>query len=305
MNEKDIRYFCAAYKYRNISHAAEKIYITPQGLSKAIQRLENELSVPLFERTQTGIRPTAYADVLYKRSQDVIEVLSEIKAEVLNPGIQKNRELIAAFTLGVIDYVGVDFIQDFHKLYPDIQLSIIQNPDARVDDMLKNGQAEIGIIAGPIDTTIYDGQLFTVHKHCLVINQEHPLAQKTAIAYQDLNGIPIALEGREFCPYHNNMNRFLRNGVLPSIVLETTEIESTHKFASLNNGIGISVDFCAFAHPYENTVIRPFEDPDCTWETYLVTKRGLPLSVNAKLFREYALRWLAEHKTSLFHWDFS
>lgn len=303
MNEKDLRYFCAVYEYRNISHAATHIFITPQGLSKAIKRLEEELEIPLFVRNRTGIEPTPYADKLYQDSQDIIRSIQDIKNTIIQYGNKKKQVLTAAFTLGVIDYLGLEYILEFQRQYPDIKLNIIQNSDLRVDEIIQSGQAEFGILAGPIDTTVYNGILFTVHRHCLVINKAHPLALKDTIDYTDLTNVPIALEGREFRPYHNNMHRFLENGVTPHVVLETTEIESTHKFASQNNGIGISVDFCAFSHPYENTVIRPFRDPSCLWETFLVTKQGQELSPNAKQFFDYSIKWKKEHNSNLFHWD--
>ena len=303
MNEKDLRYFCAAYECKNISRAAEQVYLTPQGLSKAIIRLENELEVSLFTRSQVGIIPTTYADALYSNSQEIIESLKNMKDRIVNIGNEKKKELVVAYTLGVIDYLGVDYILDFQRAFPDIKLTIIQNPDVRVDDMIRSEQVEMGIIAGPIDTTIYDGKLFTMHHHCLVMHKDHPLAKKDFISYKDLDGEPLALEGREFRPYHNNMNRFMRNQVTPQIVLESTEIESTHRFASNNNGIGLSVDFCAHAHPYGNTVIRPFEDAACTWETYMVTKKGRILSDKAKDLMEFSYGWLEEHQTQLFHWD--
>lgn len=303
MNEKDLRYFCAAYELRNISRAAEQVYLTPQGLSKAIMRLENELEISLFTREQTGIVPTTYADALYMNCQEIIESLNTIKDKIVNIGAEKKKEILVAYTLGVIDYLGVEYIFDVQKAFPDIKFTIIQNPDVRVDEMIRGEQVEFGIIAGPIDTTIYDGELFTSHYHCLVINESHPLAGKDFITYQDLDGEPIALEGREFRPYHNNMNRFIRNRVKPNVVVETTEIESTHRFAKNNNGIGLSVDYCAHAHPYPNTVIKPFLDSNCTWDTYLVTKRGKILSENARLVKEFTREWLELHQSELFHWD--
>lgn len=302
MNEKDLTYFRAVYETRNITHAAEKIFITPQGLSKAIKKIEAELEAPLFIRTQSALTPTSYADALYAKSQEIIDSLSSIKSDILLTGQHIKSNLTVVFTLGVLDYLGINFIYDFQKAYPDINLNIIQNCDTTVNEIMQKEKCEIGIIAGPVNTTLYDATFFTSHKHCVVINKANPLSSKKYISYQDLSTIPIALEGRQFCPYHNNMNRFLRNGITPNIALETTEIESTHRFASLNNGVGISVDFCALAHPYSNTVVRPFEDPECVWETYLITRKGAYLSDKAVTFKKFCLDWIHKNSAKLFHW---
>lgn len=302
MNEKDLRYFQAAYECKNISHAAQKIFITPQGLSKAIKKLEQELDVVLFIRNINGLLPTEYADVLYEKSHDIINSLNTIKSDILLTGQQKKSDLTTAFTFGVVDYLGIDFIYDFKKAFPNISLNIIQKPDAGVHEMMQKKVCEIAVIAGPIDTTLYDAISFTSHKHCAVINKKNPLSRKKALSYKDLDHVPIALEGRQFCPFHNNMNRFLKNNVQPNIVLETSEIESTHRFASLNEGIGISVDFCALAHPYANTVILPFEDPNCTWDTYIISAKGAYLSDKAHAFRDFCITWIQENDKKLFHW---
>lgn len=303
MNEKDLMYFCAVYEERNISRAAEKIYITPQGLSKAIHRLESELNVVLFDRKKNGIVPTKYADRLYRSSKSIIYSLEQIKG--IKSYENEKKELKLAFTLGVLDYLGMSFIYDFNEKYPDIELNIVQNTDTRVSSLILGDEAEGGFLAGPIDTTKFEGKLFTSHKHCAVINDSNPLSKKPFISYNDLNGVPIALEGREFQPFHNNMNRFLKNKVAPKIALETTEIESTHRFAANNDGIGLSVDFCAFAHPYDNTVIRPLEDEDCVWETYFVMPTGRKSSEELELFKKYAFDWLTDNNDKLFHWNYN
>ena len=93
-----------------------------------------------------------------------------------------------------------------------------------------------------------------------------------------------------------------KSALEPDIVIETTEIDTTHKIADMNEGIGLSVDFPAWQDIRPNTVIRPFEDMECTWETYLVTMADQPVSREAAEFIRYAKWWLAVNKHVLFHW---
>ena len=55
MNTKDLKCFQTVYEEGSIHQAARKLYITPQGLSKNIRLLENELGAQLFERTKKGL----------------------------------------------------------------------------------------------------------------------------------------------------------------------------------------------------------------------------------------------------------
>lgn len=100
------------------------------------------------------------------------------------------------------------------------------------------------------------------------------------------------------------MNRFLKSGVSPKIVLETSEIDLTHQLASQNKAIGLTVDFPAFSNPYPNTVIKPFSDPNCTWDTYIAFKKGRKKTEEAKIFCDFTKKWISENKSKLFHWKY-
>ena len=54
MNQKQLSYFLEVYRCCNIQAAADKLYLTHQGLSRVIRSLEEELGSPLFSRTNRG-----------------------------------------------------------------------------------------------------------------------------------------------------------------------------------------------------------------------------------------------------------
>ncbi len=68
MNTDELRVFSTVYTCHSFSQAAEKLYMTPQGVSKVIVRLETEMQLRLFERTTQGITPTVYAARLYNQA---------------------------------------------------------------------------------------------------------------------------------------------------------------------------------------------------------------------------------------------
>ena len=302
MDTRDLYAFTAVYQEGNLKAAAKRCFISPQGLSKLIARLEQELEVELFCRTAQGMQPTRYGTLLYQNANALISYLEQIKLGIRDEGRELFSPLNVASTLGVMDYLTIDFILAFQEAFPNIQITISECSDREVDQRLQSGEAEVGFISAPVDATQYHAEFFSSHKHCLVINKSHPLARKAHISYMDLDGEPIALEGRDFHPYHLNRNRFLRAGSKPIICMETTEIALTHKIASMNKAIGLSVDFPAWSNPYPNTVIRPFEDETCTWDTYFVYRRDRLPGKEAACFRAFAFDWLAKNRDRLFHW---
>lgn len=58
MQPKQLQYFITAYATKNIQRAAEKLFVSRQGISKTIRELEQELGADLFLRSSKGLEPT-------------------------------------------------------------------------------------------------------------------------------------------------------------------------------------------------------------------------------------------------------
>ena len=302
MDTKDLNAFLQVYQCKSLSAAAQACFMSPQGLSKLIRNLEQELETTLFFRTPQGMEPTRSGEYLYRNSRMMLNFFEQVRTSIREGCRELYRPLNVASVTGVLRYLTIDFLVDFQNEYPNIPLFVQELSDDVVDQRMQSGEAELGFMAGPVDPTKYHAEFFTSHRHCLVIHKDHPLAQKPSIDYMDLDGEPIALIGRDCHPFHNNMNRFRRAGTRPVIRLEASEIDLTHEIARMNRGHGLSVDFPAWYHPYPDTVIRPFTDPNCTWDTYIIHKKGTILSPEASCFREFAFSWLAANRHRLFMW---
>ena len=85
MDTKDLRCFRLVYEERSINQAARHLFITPQGLSRIISRLEEELHTLLFERTSSGMIPTKTGDYFYEQSQKILYRLEDLKVTIHVP----------------------------------------------------------------------------------------------------------------------------------------------------------------------------------------------------------------------------
>ena len=56
MNQKQLQYFVTVYQTQNIKTAADRLFVSRQGVSKVIRLLEEELGQPLFVRSIKGVR---------------------------------------------------------------------------------------------------------------------------------------------------------------------------------------------------------------------------------------------------------
>ena len=61
MNQKQLHYFLIAFEAGNMQKAADRLFVSRQGVSKMIRELETELGTPLFYRSAKGLEPTNFA----------------------------------------------------------------------------------------------------------------------------------------------------------------------------------------------------------------------------------------------------
>ena len=87
MDTRSLEAFAAVYECGSIAKAAERLYVSPQGLAKAMTRLEAELGRALFVRDHQGATPTAYARALYPQVQELKGILLNVArdADVVRP----------------------------------------------------------------------------------------------------------------------------------------------------------------------------------------------------------------------------
>lgn len=300
MNKRELNYFLKVYEYKSIKKAAEDLFISSQGLSKTIKNLESELGVQLFIRTAHGVEPTIPAHNLKRRAKIIITEFENIKSDMLLEKEETTTVLRVLSTFGMLKYLTLDFIQDFYTKYPNIRLNIVEYPEGPIESMLKEEQVEIAFLSAPVDTINFEAKFCVSHKSCLIIHKSNPLSKKDYITFADLKDIPIAVNGREFNTYHNSINLWLKNGVTPNVILETSEENLIHEVARRNLGIGISLDFIAHSDKSDDIVIRPVPDKSCVKDVYLVKKVGKKLSKEAQYFEDFTLEWLKINRGFLF-----
>lgn len=79
MNIVQIQYLLSAVSLHSIHKTAEKYNISPQGASKAIKMLEQELGVVLVERSTKGVRLTENGEKILSKFQNIVDNYEEIK----------------------------------------------------------------------------------------------------------------------------------------------------------------------------------------------------------------------------------
>ena len=74
MNLKEIEYILKIDEERNVTRAAEKLYLTHSALNQQLLRLEQEIGSPLFNRVRSGWTRTPAEDIYMDGARELMRI---------------------------------------------------------------------------------------------------------------------------------------------------------------------------------------------------------------------------------------
>lgn len=136
----------------SISKAADFLHISQPAITKCIKKLEQELDITLFYRTPKGVSLTENGAIFFEFVKNGVESFlnGEHKLTSLNNLETGNLKIGASTT--VTRYFLLPYIEQFHKTYPKIEISITNHLTNNLISLLKNGSLDFLIVNLPMKT---------------------------------------------------------------------------------------------------------------------------------------------------------
>lgn len=294
MNLKDLEYFKTVCQHKSITKAAHALYLTPQGLSKIIKNVENELGTSLLNRTGTGVTLTEAGAFLYERLPDFLNTYHDLCSEIRCIDQRQNHEIDLLSAYGILRLVTPECLVDFRQKYPHIKLNYREYPDRQVERMFREGEGNVAFTVG--GGTLRDTRYTLMERYeiKLLVNRRHPLSRKKSVSVREIQGEKLYIESSEFHIHHLITSQCKTAGFEPDIVFETSGFSLCHKMVQQNKGISVTVDFIFEDMHQEDLVMLPFEEGPFYWETYMLTREGKADNPDIQLFHGHVMHWMEE-----------
>jgi len=287
MTLNELRYIVAVAQERNFRRAAEKSFISQPALSLAIQKLEQELDIKIFERGKNEVTVTPVGAEIVEQAHRALEEVGRIR-ELARQG---KDQLASTLRLGIIYSVGPyllpDLVPALKKLAPGMTLEIEENITANLETLLRNGKLDVIIIALPFgDTGILTRPLYDEPFEVVVDNQ-HRWAKRRSIRAQELAAEKVLLLDSGHC-FSNQVAE-----ACPELDRKGADIQQGTSFETIRNmvasGLGITVlPASANSARYRNRLLQviPFAKP--------VPSRRIALAWRKSFARTQAIDVLAK-----------
>ncbi|MDO4680769.1 MAG: LysR family transcriptional regulator [Aerococcus sp.] len=266
MNLYHLRYFVMLAKYEHYTQAARKLRITQPTLSNAIQKLEAELQVPLFERSGRNIQLTSVGELFLKRMELILEMLDEEVEDIQLLGAGKGpirvatlRELGKAF----VPQLCRTFLDDRKNRQEDPGIQFFFNHEsALTPDMLESLERdEIDVAFCSKLQEDPDGITFIpIHaqEFYLVTPRNHPLAHFDHLPLNAIEDYPF-VHFIQNTGLRDNIDHLLQSHhIQPQISYEASEDDTIMGLVEQGFGITIMPKFTNI-ETYDVTLI-PLED---------------------------------------------
>lgn len=151
MNIDHLKYLIAISKEKTMSDAAEKLFVTPQALSMAIKKLEEELKMPLLSRSSTGTTLTENGRWLVQRSEEFFGDLEKrqqdyqayLNSDNLIP-VGEMELLVNAMGIGHAKLA--DMVCRVTLKHPDFKVRIIERTKQEIEQAVSEEAADYGFI---------------------------------------------------------------------------------------------------------------------------------------------------------------
>ncbi len=170
----ELKYFLGVAREENIHRAANKLNVSPGSLSKAITRLEAELSVNLFSREGRNIQLTDHGRLFQKRASEIIHLEESLKLE-LSGHLGTINAVIAGPEI-LLTKMGLDISIDLQKKYPKMRFEFHDTDDDTALGQVARGEAHLAIVTTDIPTHLgLSTKVIEEPQFQTVVGATHPL----------------------------------------------------------------------------------------------------------------------------------
>jgi LysR family hydrogen peroxide-inducible transcriptional activator len=242
MTLTELRYAVMLAQEKHFGRAAKVCHISQPTLSVAINKLESDLGVAIFERDRNNVRVTKIGEQIIAQAQRALDEVSHIN-DIAQGGKSQTTiplKVGAIYTIG--PYLFPNLIPKLKKIAPDMPLLIQEDFTANLRAKLLRGEVDAIFVSLPFAETGVVTQALYDEPFVVLMRKDHPLSRKESVKPSELTADEMLLLGEGHC-FRNQVMEVCPN-CYPQEGSEQNTIEGTsletlrHMVAS---GIGVTV----------------------------------------------------------------
>jgi LysR family hydrogen peroxide-inducible transcriptional activator len=257
LNFQLLEQFVVLARTKNFTRAAEELHLSQSSLSRAIQKLEDQLGQPVFERKPRELVLTEAGELLLERAKSILYAVEDLFCEVSQVGQKKRVRLGAIPTIA--PYYLPHFLGEFCKRYPDISVIVQEDTTENLIRRCEHGEIDVVILALPIEPRHLSVEALFDEELMLVLPVDHELAKRKKIRPEDMGDYPFVMLNEAHC-LTDNIASFCRRKSLQTVTIErTSQLTTVQELVALGHGVSVVPAMARKIDLSDRRIYRSFE----------------------------------------------
>lgn len=276
MNLRQLEIFLAVARHGSFTAAAEKLPMAQPAVSLAIQKLEESLDARLFMRDKSGATLTDEGRVLVRHAEAVLSQLENARQDISAFSKLASGHVTLGAPAMVAGYVLPPMLASFRQQFPGISLSVRQAGAKAIEEEIRNGQIDFGLISDWRNSEDMHAEHISSHKIVACVARRSKLARVGSLSWQELFEHPLILFPQEY---------YMRQVVdhastrLHANVRVAMEVESVPLIVGLaERGVGVATLLDNAAEAHRSQIARLALPSDARIDVALCRRKQVPLS---------------------------
>ncbi len=248
IDEHEWRSVAQVAKDGTFSAAARHLFVSQPSLSQCIKKLEDELGVQLFDRSQTPIVLTEEGRIYLEEAKKIEAVQRDLERRLADLTDLRTGSLTIGSSRTRSNYYLQKPLIEFHRRYPGIRLHVIEESVKELREAVQTGKADFALLYEPLDTKLFETIPLCDEHTLAAVPMNHPLAAAYEgkqvypfpfISFTQFDGEPFIKlkKGRIMEPVFQELCAM--TGCEPQVVFEASSIVQAAMLCA--NGMGITL----------------------------------------------------------------
>ncbi|OWT59175.1 LysR family transcriptional regulator [Candidimonas nitroreducens] len=222
MRLENLRYFLAVADESSVGRAAHRLGVTQPALTKGIQRLEQDLGLPLFERSAKGMTLTRVGASFLERVHLIALAMDDVVREANDIRVGQAGKLRVGVAPQFADELFSPACADLIAQRPGARLEVHTHLNDALFDMLRRGDLDL-CIAGLEDRAHAEMEQIPLFpdEMCVGLRAGHPILSRPNLSFRDIAAERWILPGRSVVARRRLDERVAELGLPPvNVVIE-------------------------------------------------------------------------------------
>ncbi len=288
---RQFRYFIAAATTGQFSSAAVQEHVSQSAITGAVQSLEKQLKVSLFNRLPHGVALTPEGQAFLHHARHVMDAVNDaMRHASLLPQTAKGTIRLAA-TYAVLGYFLPDLLSRFKRSYPNVEIDLIDMDRPQLELALKSETIDLGVgllsnIDRPQD---YQHRILVRSRRRLWVGANHPLAGETEVALGQIETQPYILLTVDDAD--TAAMRHWGPGSELKVAMRTSSLEAVRGLVA--HGFGVTIMSDLVYRPWslegKKIVAVSISDPVAPMDVGLLWPENAPPNALVDVFRQFLI----------------